>query len=329
MSTPLTTSIALCTYNGERFLQAQLDSLLDQTRLPDQIVAFDDASQDETWMILEAFAQQARQRGIQVLLRRQPVNVGYVRNFEAALAECSGEIVFLCDQDDVWHADKIQRMAARFEAEPDLTMLHADARLVDADGNGLGVSAFKAFEVSRAEIRAMHAGHAFDVLLKRNIATGAAMAVRLQVVRKAGEVPDGWIHDEWLGMVASLLGKADTLESAMVDYRQHGNNQLGANVRSWRQRVGMSGARGTYMEKGIQRTRALLDRFDDAGDLPVSPPSRKRAEQRLAHAVMRRELPTAFIARFRIVAREAASGRYWCYSSGLRSVLSDMAGLSR
>jgi glycosyltransferase involved in cell wall biosynthesis len=174
MSAPLTTSIALCTYNGERFPAGAIGQSARPDRLPDQIVAFDDASQDETWMILEAFAQQARQRGIQVLLRRQPVNVGYVRNFEAALAECSGEIVFLCDQDDVWHADKIQRMAARFEAEPDLTMLHADARLVDADGNGLGVSAFAAFEVSRAEIRAMHAGHAFDVLLKRNIATGAA-----------------------------------------------------------------------------------------------------------------------------------------------------------
>jgi glycosyltransferase involved in cell wall biosynthesis len=129
-----------------------------------------------------------------------------VRNFEAALAECSGEIVFLCDQDDVWHADKIQRMAARFEAEPDLTMLDADARLVDADGNGLGVSAFKAFEVSRAEIRAMHAGHAFDVLLKRNIATERRMAVRLQASGKP-EVPDGWIHDEWLGMVALAPGQ--------------------------------------------------------------------------------------------------------------------------
>lgn len=324
-----TTSIALCTYNGERFLQAQLDSLLAQTRLPDQIVAFDDVSNDGTWAILEAFASRARQHGIEVRLRRQPVNVGYVRNFEAALAECSGEVVFLCDQDDVWHPDKIERMAARFEAEPGLTMLHTDARLVDADGNGLGVSAFKAFEVSRAEIRAMHAGRAFDVLLKRNIATGAAMAVRLQVVRKAGSVPDGWIHDEWLGMVASLLGKADTLESAMIDYRQHGNNQLGAKVRSWRQRVGMSGVRGIYMERGVKRTRALLDRFDGAGDLPVSRSSRKHAEQRLAHAVMRRELPMAFMPRFRIVAREVASGRYWRYSSGWRSVLSDLSGLHR
>lgn len=329
MNTALTTSIALCTYNGERFLQAQLDSLLAQTRLPDQIVVFDDASQDGTWLILEAFAQQARQRGIEVLLRRQPVNVGYVRNFEAALAECSGEIVFLCDQDDVWHSDKIERIAHRFEAEPGLTMLHTDARLVDADGRDMHVSAFKAFEVSRAEIRAMHAGQAFDVLLNRNIATGATMAVRLQVVRKAGSVPDGWIHDEWLGMIASLLGKADTLEFALVDYRQHGNNQVGANVRSWRQRVGMSDARGTYMERGIRRTRALLDRFDGAGDLPVSQSSRKRAEQRLAHAVMRRELPTAFMPRFRIVVREVASGRYWRHSSGWRSVISDLARLRR
>ncbi|HAI94281.1 MAG TPA: glycosyltransferase family 2 protein [Xanthomonadaceae bacterium] len=329
MSTALTTSIALCTYNGERFLQAQLDSLLAQTRLPDQIVVFDDASQDGTWLILEAFAQQARQRGIEVLLRRQPVNVGYVRNFEAALAECSGEIVFLCDQDDVWHSDKIERMAQRFEAEPGLTMLHTDARLVDADGRDMHVSAFKAFEVSRAEIRAMHAGRAFDVLLNRSIATGATMAVRVHVVRDAPQAPAGWIHDEWLALVASLAGKADTLDCALIDYRQHGGNQIGAKARNWRERLGGGISRGVYMHRIVQRAQALLERTGEGSSFSMPGELRERVEQRLAHAAVRLHMPASLVDRLPLVTRETTSGRYWRYSSGWRSVISDLAGLRR
>lgn len=329
MSDPLTVSVALCTYDGERFLAVQLDSLLAQTRLPQQIVVFDDVSQDGTWTILEAFAARARGMGLEVVLQRQAANVGYVRNFEAALAECTGEIVFLCDQDDVWHADKIACMAARFEAEPELTMLHTDARLVDAEGRDMGIGALQAFEVSRSELEAMHAGKAFDVLINRNIATGATMAVRRRVIRTASQVPDGWIHDEWLALVASLVGRADTFERVLIDYRQHGGNQVGAKRRTWRERVGGGITRGMYMRGIIERTRALLDRTEGANKLAMTDSQRRQVAMRLAHAQARLALPEAFIPRLRLVAREAVTGRYWRYSSGWRSVFSDLARLRR
>lgn len=126
-------SIVLCTYNGESFLREQLDSLLAQTRQPDEIVIADDASTDATWTILQGFARQASDAGIAVDLQRNPANLGYVENFTAALRRATGDLVFLSNQDDVWHPDKLRRMAEEFRQRPELGLLHTDARLVDRD----------------------------------------------------------------------------------------------------------------------------------------------------------------------------------------------------
>src|SRR5574344_1421651 len=127
-------SIAMCTYNGGRFLAEQLDSLLQQHRRPDQVVVCDDGSTDNTLELLADFSNRAQAMGVAVLVHPNPRNLGYVRNFEQALALCDGDLVFLCDQDDIWHREKLQRYAQQFIARPALMLLHSDARLVDAQG---------------------------------------------------------------------------------------------------------------------------------------------------------------------------------------------------
>ena len=92
-------SIALATYNGERYLQEQLNSFLHQTRLPDEIIACDDCSTDRTMDILESFAISAL---FAVYIYRNAINLGYTKNFERAISLCSGDVIFLSDQDDVW-----------------------------------------------------------------------------------------------------------------------------------------------------------------------------------------------------------------------------------
>src|SRR5690606_41217773 len=102
---------------------------------------------------LQACAAGARVRGVAVERQRNPANLGYVRNFERALQRARGDLVFLCDQDDVWHPEKIARMAARFLAEPELGLLHTDARLVDADGAWLGVDLLQRSEEHTSELQ--------------------------------------------------------------------------------------------------------------------------------------------------------------------------------
>ena len=100
-----TVSIALCTYNGEKFLDLQLESLRHQTVAPDELIVCDDASSDRSVEIVEAFA---RRVSFPVRLFRNARNLGYVKNFEQAISHCTQDLVFLCDQDDLWDARKIE-----------------------------------------------------------------------------------------------------------------------------------------------------------------------------------------------------------------------------
>lgn len=128
----LSTSVALCTYNGERFLQIQLDSLAAQTILPGELLICDDASTDSTLRILEGFSKTAP---FPVRIYLNKMNLGYVKNFEKAISLCANEIIFLCDQDDYWESKKIESVLNTFESEPDVGMVLHSFRKIDSDGN--------------------------------------------------------------------------------------------------------------------------------------------------------------------------------------------------
>src|SRR6185437_2104465 len=177
----LSTSVVLCTCNGSRFLAAQWDSLLAQERLPDEIVVRDDASSDGTWTLLGKLSARAKSRGVQVRLIRNERNLGYVANFEAALKDTSGDVVFLCDQDDIWHPGKLAALTEAFERRPGLLLLCTDARRVDEAGASLRRSLFDVLKISRVELRRIHGTAA-------NAAGGrAALSDRMGARRMVGD----------------------------------------------------------------------------------------------------------------------------------------------
>jgi glycosyltransferase involved in cell wall biosynthesis len=320
-------SVALCTYNGARFLPAQLDSLAAQTRLPDELVVGDDDSTDATLELLDAFAAGAGS-AIRILVRRNAANVGYVANFDATLRRTEGDVVFLCDQDDVWHPEKIARMCAEFESRPRLGLLHTDARLVDAAGRDLGYGLFEALEMTPVEIAAEHAGRAFDVLLRRNTVTGATAAIRREALLQALPVADGWVHDEWLALRTALEWDVDCLDWASIDYRQHGGNQIGMRRRTLREKLaGIDRPKRVFMQHVADRLAGFLQRCDAAG-LPL--PADRRADllARIAHARFRAGLPERALDRIPAVVREARAGGYHRHASGWRSVASDLVDLN-
>lgn len=320
-------SVVLCTFNGERYLPKQLGSLLSQTRVPDQVVIVDDLSSDGSWAILERFAERATARGIAVDLRRNTANLGYVKNFEFALTLSDGEVIFLCDQDDVWNSVKIERITAEFEARPSLKLIHTDAELVDEDGIGIGCGLFEALELSASEIKDVHENRAFDVLIRRSIATGATMAVHHDLLDAALPFPDHWIHDEWLAVVASLSFGMDCLESRLIDYRQHSSNQIGVRRRSFFDKMRGGGwSKRDYMRRIVVRLQCLLERAGTGG-IEISNVSRMQLHQRIEHARVRADMPAALVGRLVSVIKEARTGRYALYSSGWRSVLSDLLDL--
>lgn len=321
---PLSASVVLCTYNGVRFLEAQWDSLLAQSRRPDEIIVRDDGSNDGTWALLETLSARAEARGMRVRMIRNERNLGYVTNFEAGVREATGDVLFLCDQDDGWHAQKLATLMAEFEQRTDLLLLCTDARRIGEDGESLRRSLFKVLKVSRAELRRIHAGDGFRVLLRRSLATGATIALRRRLLTDALPFPAGWIHDEWLAIIAAALGGFDCVEQPLIDYRQHADNQIGMPDRDlaakWRDLVkpraaliGMLMARDELLQ---QRLAALGSRAPDA--------CRERVVEKLRHLRARSDVRGMPSRRFGTVLRETASGRYRRYGTGWRSALRDL-----
>lgn len=316
---PLTTSIAMCTYNGERFLQAQLDSLLTQCPLPDQIVIRDDVSSDGTREILAAFVPKAEALGIVVDLQVNERNVGYRRNFDGALRACTGEVIFLCDQDDVWHADKLSRMCAEFEARPGLLALHSDARLIDGESKVLPRRLFTAILYERSELQRMHEGDGFQLMLKRNLMTGAAMAFRRNVLADALPLPTSeWVHDAWIGTLAAMRGTIDSLQEPLIDYRLHEGNQLGIGGNDPLTR---SERRRHQLRTEAVQSALLLAR---ARELGIGGDLVDVIERKLEHVSVRGQLPASRVRRARTVLGELISGNYGRFGRGLLSAAIDL-----
>ncbi|WP_313457042.1 glycosyltransferase family 2 protein [Stenotrophomonas sp.] len=313
-------SIAVCTYNGERFLQQQLDSLLAQTLRPDEIIVRDDVSSDATAAIVAAFATRAQAMGIHVDAQVNPENLGYRRNFQEAITACSGDLIFLCDQDDVWDATKLQRFADVFQTRPELLVLHSNARLIDGEGAPLPGSLFTSLKIRRSELRGMHDGRAFEMLLRRNLMTGAAMAFRRSLLPQVLPLPaQGWVHDAWIGILAAAMGEVDSLEDCTIAYRLHENNQLGVGkARQGDRRQHRLRLLGAEQEN-------LLALQDHLG--PDAPPRvLALMRSRLTHLQVRTHLPDSLLQRIGVVGSEWLSGRYGQFSRGTLSAMVDVLG---
>lgn len=314
-------SVVLCTYNGEAFLGEQLDSLLAQTRLPDEIVVGDDGSIDGTVALLESFVTRAGQCGVDARLVRQRVNLGFVGNFSATMRAATGDLLFLCDQDDVWSSRKLEVMERRFIDESDLLLLSTSARLVDGRGEDLGLSLFDALELEPWELSLLHDGKAFDVLLRRSLATGATVGFRRALVDCALPVGRGWIHDEWLAIVASSIGRMDALEDTLIDYRQHGRNQVGMRKRGLRDKwQDLVRSRRTQFEAEIRRLDALESHLRGMDGIVCAEQVSLRRQHFIARVALGQR---PRLLRGAAILREAGAGNYRRYGTGLRSLMRD------
>ncbi|MEO5921590.1 MAG: glycosyltransferase family 2 protein [Pseudolysinimonas sp.] len=322
-----TVSVALCTYEGERFVAEQVRSILEQTRPASELVIADDGSTDGTLGVIEATVADYRSKHPdavpQIRVLSGPPPRGVAANFERALRACTGDLVALSDQDDVWHPERLERMVAAFEAMPDATLLHSDARLVDATGADLGRTLFAELGITPAERAEVASGRGFDALLRRNIATGATTMLRVSVRDAALPIPPGWLHDEWLAVVAAATGRTAILDEALTDYRQHGGNQIGAEQRTLGVKLGrLREPRGPRNARLLERARSMAARLADLDG--VGDDKRAAAKAKLSHESHRSALPARRIARVGRVLLAARRGDYARFGNGAQDVLRDL-----
>ena len=316
-----TVSVALCTHNGAAFLEQQLNSIALQSRLPDECIISDDCSEDETLPIAKRFQAKA---GFPVHIFQNPQRLGIAGNFDRASSQCRSSLIFLSDQDDLWLPDRIAHTLQRFAQDPELTLLHADAKLIDEKGQMLGLSLFQALELSEQERALQDAGQTFKVLLRRNIITGATTAFKRDLLHIASPFPSCCVHDEWLGLMASASGKVARLDEPLIAYRQHENNQFGAQQRSVSEKIikAFSTTR-LYYETVLQRAEALHQRLL-AFESEISALNIQLAKEKLIHMSYRANLPAKRLKRILPIGAEMSTGRYWRYSTGWQSIVRDL-----
>lgn len=322
-------SVVLCTHNGARFVGEQVESILRQVPAPGELVLGDDASTDDTVAIVERLAAE---HGVALVVRRHDPALGVRGNFADALQHASGDLIALSDQDDIWHDGKLARLEAAFAADPHLLLAHSDARLVDADGRPTGLTLLQALEATPAERAGLERGDAFATLLRRNLVTGATVMIRRRLLDAASPFAPDWVHDEWLAVIAAAAGGLRLLPESLIDYRQHGGNQIGARRPTmrdrWRKLREPREPRASWLVRRDEQLVEALQRLADDADAGAVPAEQLAgAQARLAHDRRRRALPGPNLARLPGILRHRAD--YARYSRGAIDVLRDLVQPAR
>lgn len=324
-------SVALGTHNGERFVGEQISSILAQTMPVDEIVLSDDASSDGTVAIVEAaVANHRTEHGSApelVILRNDPP-LRVTKNFEQALLRTSGDLVVLCDQDDVWHPERVERLAARFE-DPRALLVFSNARQVDSDGEYLGHNLFEALAMSPRERELVDAGMVFEQFMRRNLATGATAMLRRSLVEAAVPFPEAWLHDEWLALAAAAFEGVRMHDEALTDYRQHGSNQIGMIKIGTRRKFAMFAEPRTERNRRLfLRAQALDARIDHLkGPFDGRPPAseyREMAHEKCRFEQARQAYPEARLLRIVPILKQLSRGRYSRYGTGLKDAVRNL-----
>ncbi|MES2777504.1 MAG: glycosyltransferase [Bacteroidota bacterium] len=220
-------SVALCTWNGEKYLAEQLASIFAQTLPVNEIVICDDKSSDNTISIIQDF--QSRYPGI-ISLVQNPQSLQARKNFEQAIGLCTGDAIFLCDQDDRWVAGKVQATIDFFETHPKALGIFSNGYFLGEHGVNQNKTIWGALSFSPALQQEARPENMLEMLLKlNNFVTGAAFCIKKEA--KAFLFPffcalPHW-HDYWIALKIATRDQLYFLDEKLIHYRVHESQQTG------------------------------------------------------------------------------------------------------
>lgn len=316
-------SVAMCTYNGARYIREQLDSILAQTHLPDEVIVCDDGSNDETLALLRAFLSIAPFR---VRMFRNNERLGPSKNFEKVIGLCECDTIVLSDQDDIWKMEKLERLSAALSANPEAIYVFSDAAVIDSKGL-IESQSFWDTMGARSSVQHFGGSAQLKVLLQRNVVVGATLAFRASFREVMLPIPHGWMHDYWIACLGSALGSGFPVDECLMFYRRHPSQLCGWNKETMMEGIQSSLAtsqEGVLAKAG--RFNLFLQRLRSVSQtLPCQPDRLALIEEKGAHLQRRASIRAAAgFSRVAQVLSEAASGRYWRYSRSWLSIARDL-----
>jgi len=202
-------SVVMCTYNGEKYLGEQLDSIVNQTYKNIELIIVDDVSTDGTVAIVEDWMKKDNR----IVLHQNKKNLGYNQNFEKAVTLANGEYISLSDQDDIWFPDKVARLLKKFDSD-DVVLTHA--RSVNFKDGQL--------HYPKGKLLPPFKGNDPKKLFYDNQISGHKIMFRRSLLMKISPIPHNMFYDWWIGVLATCNGSINADEGYLVKYRIHGAN---------------------------------------------------------------------------------------------------------
>jgi glycosyltransferase involved in cell wall biosynthesis len=223
-------SVAMCTYNGSKFIKDQLNSIINQSRLVDEIIIYDDCSTDATVAIINEYIE--KHPGL-IQLFQNKKNLKSTKNFENAISQCNGDYIFLADQDDVWDYYKVEKIIAKFEGNESLEGIFTNGKLIDDNNETIPNTdmweSFCFFEKNLekpVDLLCLLKHHA-------NMVTGATLCIKKSIVDLILPFPDltkkKFYHDEWIAIILASRNSLDYINEYLISYRIHSSQQIGVN----------------------------------------------------------------------------------------------------
>lgn len=237
---PKKVSIAMTAYNGEKYILEQLGSILVQTRQPDEVVICDDGSSDHTASLIDDFIKANKLKTWRLYVNT--ANLGFIKNFYQAISLTSGEVIFLCDQDDIWYSDKIAKMVKLFEENARIKILNSGFKKIDHNGQPIYLK--RRFHRSNnnlisqklkpEEVRSFRFHH----IIWRNISPGCTLAftdeIRAFFLKHHTELCP---HDWEMNIFGAVLDGLFFYNAELTGYRIHVGNTIGLADLTLRDRV--------------------------------------------------------------------------------------------
>ena len=329
----LTSSIAMCTYNGEKYLQEQLDSLTAQTRLPDELVVCDDCSTDSTVEILETFSKRAP---FPVRIFRNEKNLGYNKNFEKCALKCNYDIIFYCDQDDIWQSNKIEIVLNNLEKNSVWGIIAHNDVCINSTGDNKSeslISSLKSFfKYPDNYIELINSGMWTSMVNRLFSWPGHNIAFRSSLREIIFPVPCENLYDAWTFLSCLSVGEGHVLDIPLVQYRIHNNSATRREVaqKNIVDSQGLSLSDSRILEIGYKqmgcRAQFAADRLAAISLQTMKPTVIYNLNNRALHYFRRSQMRQNMLKRYAYALIELFSGRYFRHSSGLLSFGKDLIG---
>jgi glycosyltransferase involved in cell wall biosynthesis len=210
-------SVAMATYNGAKYLEEQLFSVINQTFLPQEIIIVDDFSTDRTVEIIERI----KEKYPFITLYKNEANLGPIKTFKEAVLKCNCNYIALCDQDDIWEENKLELcfkelVSVDINSKPSLVF--SDLKMIDTEGNLIGKSFWnvQGYNPIRTKLQSLLIG---------NVVTGCTVMMNEKMKKEIAKMPNDIImHDYWLALIAFSIGDFKVINETPIRYRVHENS---------------------------------------------------------------------------------------------------------